>query len=193
MAVAHVQGMAEYLDVLDENGNMTGERKLRAHVHRDGDWHRTVHIWIFNADRTQVLVQQRSKAKESWPGLWDVSCAGHVSAGESSLEGALKELEEELGVCPDTDDAGHEQLVFRFAWKNQAVLNDGAYINNEHTDVYTLCLDRPLSSFVLQAEEVEAVRYIPVDRLRFAFSQDPTYVHCDCEEYLAFFDSLMFE
>jgi isopentenyldiphosphate isomerase len=112
-------------------------------------------------------VQQRSKEKESWPGMWDVSCAGHVSAGETSRQGALKELQEELGVCAES-----AALEFCFAWCNQKVLHDGAYINNEHTDVYILRLgDRQLSSFQLQAEEVEAVRYLPVDELRFAFSQ----------------------
>lgn len=42
--------MEEYFDALDENGNLTGVKKLRKEVHRDGDWHRTVHIWIINND-----------------------------------------------------------------------------------------------------------------------------------------------
>lgn len=38
----------EYFDLLDENGNKTGKTKLRNEVHRDGDWHKAVHIWIIN-------------------------------------------------------------------------------------------------------------------------------------------------
>lgn len=38
----------EYFDVLDSNGHKTGRIKLRSEVHRDGDWHRAVNIWIVN-------------------------------------------------------------------------------------------------------------------------------------------------
>ena len=38
----------EYFDLLDENGNKIGKRKLRSEVRRDGDWHKAVHIWIIN-------------------------------------------------------------------------------------------------------------------------------------------------
>ena len=44
----------EYFDILDENGNKTGQTKLRSEVHRDGDWHKAVHIWIFN-DKGEAL------------------------------------------------------------------------------------------------------------------------------------------
>lgn len=38
----------EYFDVLDSEGHKTGRIKLRSAVHRDGDWHRAVNIWIVN-------------------------------------------------------------------------------------------------------------------------------------------------
>ena len=47
----------EYLDILDENGNLTGEKKLRTEVHRDGDWHKAVHVWILNS-KNQLLLQK---------------------------------------------------------------------------------------------------------------------------------------
>ena len=68
----------EYFDVLDENGNKTGETKLRSEVHRDGDWHRTVHIWVFNR-QGEVLLQRRCATKDSYPNMLDISCAGHLS------------------------------------------------------------------------------------------------------------------
>ena len=45
----------EYLDVLDEKGNKTGKVKLRYEVHRDGDFHKTVHIWIINKNNDVLL------------------------------------------------------------------------------------------------------------------------------------------
>jgi hypothetical protein len=55
-------GMTEYLDVLDSKGVHTGERKLRAHVHRDGDWHRTVHVWVLNSARSTCISFSQSAA-----------------------------------------------------------------------------------------------------------------------------------
>ena len=54
----------EYFDVLDENGNKTGKLKLRNEVHRDGDWHRGVHVWIINSFG-ELLLQRRSPNKEN--------------------------------------------------------------------------------------------------------------------------------
>ena len=36
--------------------------------------------------------------KDSFPGCYDISSAGHISAGDEPLETALRELEEELGI-----------------------------------------------------------------------------------------------
>ena len=53
----------ELLDLVDENGVPTGEVKERELVHRDGDRHRTSHVWLFRQrnGRWQVLLQKRSE------------------------------------------------------------------------------------------------------------------------------------
>ena len=38
----------EYLDVLDEQGRLTGTRRRRRSVHALGLPHRSVHIWLVN-------------------------------------------------------------------------------------------------------------------------------------------------
>ena len=77
----------EYFDLLDENGNKTGKIKLRNEVHRDGDWHKAVHIWIIN-ENGDVLLQRRCATKDSNPNMLDISSAGHLSAGDNSVSGA---------------------------------------------------------------------------------------------------------
>lgn len=89
--------MGEFFDILDEQGNKTGKIKKREDVHRDGDWHKSVHIWIVN-DKNEVLLQKRSPNKDSHPNMWDISCAGHLIAGDTSISGALREAKEELGL-----------------------------------------------------------------------------------------------
>ncbi|XP_057766746.1 nudix hydrolase 3-like [Salvia miltiorrhiza] len=75
----------EYLDVLTKTGEKTGVSKPRGDVHRDGDYHRAVHVWIFAESTQELLIQLRAECKDSWPGHWDISSAGHISAGDSSL------------------------------------------------------------------------------------------------------------
>ena len=71
--------------------------KARGEVHRDGDWHRSVHIWLVDTEGRLVL-QRRSKFKDTHPGLLDVSCAGHITGADGVLETSVRELEEELGL-----------------------------------------------------------------------------------------------
>ena len=58
---------------------------LMSEVHRDGDYHRAVHVWIYSESTGELLLQRRADCKDSWPGKWDISSAGHISAGDSSL------------------------------------------------------------------------------------------------------------
>lgn len=52
----------EYFDALDEQGNKTGQTKLRSAVHRDGDWHQAVNIWIVSPSQ-EILLQRRSESR----------------------------------------------------------------------------------------------------------------------------------
>ena len=91
----------ELFDVIDEDGNKTGQVKERGVAHRDGTLHATVHIWIVRPNQESgydVLLQKRSECKDSNPGAYDISSAGHVSAGDELMESALREMEEELIV-----------------------------------------------------------------------------------------------
>jgi isopentenyl-diphosphate delta-isomerase len=73
----------ERIDVLTPDGRPTGVTKGKSEVHRDGDWHRAAHVWIVTPSG-RILLQRRSVRKENYPGFWDVSAAGHLSAGESA-------------------------------------------------------------------------------------------------------------
>ena len=86
----------EILDILDKKGNIIGSKE-RKEIYKDGDIHRTVHIWIIN-DNNELLVQKRSPKKDTFPNLWAISTAGHVISGETSIFAALRELKEELNL-----------------------------------------------------------------------------------------------
>ena len=92
----------EMFDVRTPQGDPTGEVKERSAVHRDGDWHGTAHIWLVRRreGRIELLLQKRSRTKESFPGCYDTSCAGHLSAGDTFLEAALGSLKRSWGLRP---------------------------------------------------------------------------------------------
>ncbi len=146
----------EYFDVLNENGEKIGEPQPHQYVHQHGLFHRTVHVWFLNS-QGEILLQRRSKNKWVYPNYWDISVGGHVSAGQTNLEAAKKETQEELGlILPD--------LIFKhlFTIKEHVVINNGVYINNEFQDVYLVRSDISISDLKLSSEEVEEVRWISI-------------------------------
>ena len=73
----------EYFDVCDAAGEPTGAVVARDVAHREGIRHRTAHVWVVRrvGGRWQVLLQKRAAHKDSFPGKYDTSSAGHVRAG----------------------------------------------------------------------------------------------------------------
>lgn len=147
----------ELIDILTPDGEPTGVVKDKRLVHRDGDWHRAAHLWIVASDR-RVLLQRRSDTKENFPSLWDISVAGHISAGERSIDAIVREAFEELGLRIDP-----ASLTFLGAAPYHAVLNDGAYIENEYHDIFLCELDVDLGSLVLDPAEVAEVALVALD------------------------------
>ena len=87
----------EMLEVLNENGVGTGRPETRENIHRQGLWHRAILVAIINDDN-RILIQKRSQNKEKFPGLWDLSVAGHVPFGHDSVSCAASEVMEKVGI-----------------------------------------------------------------------------------------------
>ena len=59
--------------------------------------HRSVGIFIEN-HKEEMLLQQRSVHKDVDPSMWSYSVSGHVAAGQSYRQTAIKEVFEEIGL-----------------------------------------------------------------------------------------------
>ena len=96
----------EYLDIVNDHGLPTGNIIERSEAHRNGVLHRTSHIWIIrkSGDKYQVLLQKRSADKDSYPGRYDTTSAGHILAGDEPLDSAIREFSEELGLSARKED-----------------------------------------------------------------------------------------
>lgn len=153
----------EYFDLLYENGTKIGKIKERSLVHRDGDWHASIRIYIIrkNSEKNnvQLLLQKRSDDKDSFPGCYDVSCGGHLEASESYIEGAVRELNEELSIKVNYTD-----LIFLFDQKLKAegTFHKKHFISNEINRVYILEKNITLNEIKYQKDEIQDVKWIDI-------------------------------
>ena len=88
------QNLDELFDVVDEHDRVIGQAP-RHEVHARGLRHRAVHIFVVNR-AGEIFLHQRSLAKDTFPGCWNSSCAGHVAAGDDYDTTVWRELDEEL-------------------------------------------------------------------------------------------------
>lgn len=151
----------EYLDIVDENGNPTGETVERSFAHQNGVWHRTSHVWILRKreGKIEVLLQKRADTK-SFPGCYDISSAGHITAGQGFLDSAVRELGEELGITATEDEllfCGDRKII----WDD--VFFGEEYHDRQFTKVFLLWADVDEKSLTLQEEEVSAVKWMDLD------------------------------
>lgn len=172
----------EILDIVDAHGVPTGQTAERETAHALGLRHRTAHVWIMrrHGGALQVLLQKRSGSKDSYPGCYDISSAGHIPAGVDFIPSALRELREELGVEAAPGDlhyCGQRQFTF------EAVFHGRLFRDNQVSNVYLLWLDREAEDFTLQAEEVSEVRWFDFAACRRAVAQN-AFPHCIYEEEL---------
>ncbi len=89
----------EMIDVLDSEGRTIGiatRREVR--VRRLP--HRCVYILVFDS-HGRLFIHLRTPTKDVYPSFWDVAIGGVLSAGESFLEGARREMLEEVGVAAE--------------------------------------------------------------------------------------------
>ena len=153
----------ELLDVVDENGEPTGETVGREAAHRDGVRHRTAHVWLVRLGmlgQMQVLVQKRAADKDSFPGCWDVSSAGHVPAGQDWTTSALRELKEELGVEARPEDL---QWLGVHPVEHDGVFHGKPFCNRQVSAVFALRCDKRADEFAVQKSEIESVEWTDLD------------------------------
>ena len=152
----------ELLDIVDINGKPTGQVIEREEAHRTGALHRTSHVWIVRChhQEIQVLLQKRSDNKDSFPGCYDISSAGHIPAGVDFIPSALRELKEELGY-----EANEKDLIYcgYHTFESKHYFHGQLFHNYQYSNIYMLYADIDISKLVLQVEEVSAVVWMNLD------------------------------
>ena len=166
----------ELLDLLGENGEPSGQVRERTLVHLRGDWHRTSHVWVTRRredGRYDLLLQKRSREKDSFAGCYDISSAGHIPAGQDYLESALRELNEELGIKAEPGDL---KFIGIHDGKYEGMFGGHLFKNHEKSHVFVYEKPVEIEDLTLQKEEVESVKWMDIDEVLSAVrSHDPGY------------------
>ena len=166
----------EILDVVDESGNPTGQRVERKKAHAEGIMHRTSHVWLLRKrhGKVQILLQKRCETKDSFPGCYDISSAGHIPAGIDFVESAIRELKEELGISVSRDElifCGDRIVI----WDD--CFNGILFHDRQYSRVFILWRDMDEKEFIIQKEEVDSVMWMNMDEC-IAAVEDNRIKHC---------------
>lgn len=88
----------EHVVLVDDANRTIGTMDKRDAHHGRTPLHRGFSIFLF--DRSgRTLLQQRSYAKTTWPGVWSNACCGHPQLLEPTLDAMHRRLGEELGLA----------------------------------------------------------------------------------------------
>ena len=155
-------GPEEIFDVVDKKGEPTGTTVTRSEAHRMGIRHRTSHVWLYRqkGGEVQLLLQKRSDGKDSYPGCYDISSAGHIPAGDGFTVSALRELKEELGI-----EASENELLpigTRF-FEFEKDFHGTAFHDCQVSRVYLLKYGGEAEKLHFQESEISAVRWMNLE------------------------------
>ena len=153
---------AEIWDLYDENRELIGRDHVRGEQLPIDGYHLVVHVWIRNS-KGEYLIAQRSANRTAFPLVWE--CVdGSVLKGEDSLQGALREVKEEVGVdlLPE---------------KGQVILSDIKKIEcgkvvNKSVDVWLFEYDGEVDLSNATTDEVAQVTWMKREQIEELFEHN---------------------
>ena len=145
----------EKRDLYDANRTFTGETILKGEEIPEGKYIVVVLVFIQNSEG-KFLIQKRSERKN---GKF-ATTGGHPKSGESSIQGIITEVEEEIGLKLNSDDL---KLYFSGKSEEERVFWDDYYIKIDIQDIKQL---------KLQEEEVSSIEWLSENEIVNLMKQD---------------------
>ncbi|ANW96587.1 hypothetical protein AXE80_09980 [Wenyingzhuangia fucanilytica] len=168
--------MDELIDIVNLQGEPTGNACLKSFAHQNGILHASVHIWLYTSNQ-EILIQKRKEDKETFPNLWDVSVAGHIAAGETAINAALREVKEEVDLTLSKKGL---KYIGIFEEKHQ---HANGIIDHEIHHIYLAQLNCDLTALTPQKEEVSAIKLISLQEFEKNYKDSNVYVAHHHEYY----------
>lgn len=160
----------ERLSLVNEKGVLLPGGKSKTEVHRDGDWHETSHIYIFDK-QGRLLLQKRSMSKKSSPGKFQVSVSGHVNEDETPQKAAQREGFEELGIRIDP-------VRLFYGGRIPRAYQTAEGYNREYTTIYGYVISDEEKAAVAEnynINESDEVWVWPVPQMLERIEKEPEY------------------
>lgn len=125
-----------------------------------------VHVWMWrtNKEIREILIQKRAHTVR-YPGMWDISVAGHINYQESAIDAAIREAYEELGLTLRSDNLYLIQV--------RRSLTTGSF---QWIYLYKLSNDIEL---LPSEKEVSEVKWVSLDQFRTIIEEPATYGQLD--------------
>ena len=153
-------GEIEKRDLYDANRNLTGETIINGEEIPNGKYINVVLIFIQNSEG-KFLIQKRSEIKN---GKY-ATTGGHPKSGETSLQGIVTEVKEEIGLDIKPEDV---QLYYGGRSDEEQVFWDDYYIK----------LDIPnIEELKLQKEEVDSVHWFSAEEINKLKEDDKFFMN----------------
>jgi len=133
----------EILDLYDVNRKKMNKKIIRGQKPDANEYCLVVGIWITNG-KGQLLTTLRAPQKRTYPNLWE-NTGGMVQSGESSIQGALRELREETGIHTEVS----ELILLASHIESTAIV-----------DQYLVVKDIPVSDICLQEGETAVAKWV---------------------------------
>lgn len=152
----------EVIDIYDSEMNLLGTA-MKSQAYREGLWHKAFHCWIVDGDK--VWLQLRGKDKNLYPGLLDISAAGHLGTGETAKQAGVREIEEELGLTVREED-------FTKLFTYRLVEDTPDMFVREFCPTYVLKSAWNLKDVIMQPDEVDGVFEARISDLIALFGGD---------------------
>ena len=147
----------ELIDIYDELGQKCGKTEEKYEAHRKALIHKAVCVWVVNSN-DEILLQTRN-SQVMFPNMMDISFSGHIHTDETSLEAAIREGKEELGIDLEID-----KLQYLFTCREY--LEVDGYFENEIDDVFLYRTDILLEEYSFCDNEVKEVSYVPLEQFK---------------------------
>ena len=162
----------EQWDLYDENRNFIGKTVCRGEELADNEYHLVVNAWVVNS-KNEFLISQRAPTK-SYPYKWECT-GGSVLKGESSIEGAVRELKEELGLIVDCSTGILIGSQKRYYAGCPDIL-----------DVWLFKSDVTIDELILQSEEVCNAKWATAEEIKEMISEDKFEANAYIDEVLQY-------
>ena len=151
----------ELWDLYNEKREVVFKGHKRGDAIPNGMYHLVVHVWIKNKDN-KYLISRRAMHRPTFPGMYEC-VGGSVLMDEDSLNGALRETIEEVGITLDKEKGKVVKTVIR------GIINGKPF--NDIMDVWLFDYDGELDLSKATTDEVMEADWMTANEIQKLFDE----------------------